>query len=439
MPTFELPPTTSRHGRTAVFGREVVLLVAVLTISVISAEFAHWFREIIIRTVELIYGNSKSTIAVLTSNRWKVFAVVAIAVVVARFSAVAANKIGKGRLGFSYISHDPSDEEERKGGISLSGTLMRSFGIFAVSIGASSIGREAAILETCGALGHSIGRKLWNAGPVIASAGIAAAFAGAYHAPIGGVLYVLGHARSWRSKRSLTYAAIGATISYFFTVHEFGNRPIFAIPLHSARNMLILGLIALVPAVIGSRLLLELRDRAAQRHLNRLHPIASTILMVVVAAACVSLSPLTAGNGMEAIRTAAVSFTVWVGLALALTKLVAIVATIGSRAPGGVFAPTLSVSAGWALLTFLALHNLGVPLPGTYWDGMVVAMSIGVAVGLQSPLLGMVVVAEMAGQVQFIPVIAFIVLIATQLNKVVDKHVMSRTHRLPKMFQDQDA
>jgi CIC family chloride channel protein len=364
---------------------------------------------------------------------------VAAAVVVARYSAIAANRIGKGRLGFSYISHAPSEEEERKGGISLGGTLMRSFGIFAVSIGASSIGREAAILETCGAIGHSIGKKLWNAGPVIASAGIAAAFAGAYHAPIGGVIYVFGHARSWRSKRSLSYAVIGAAISYSFTVHEFGNRPIFAIPIHSARNMLILGFVAFVPAIVGSRLLLELRDRAAQRHLNRLHPIASTILLVVVAAACVSLSPLTAGNGMEAIRTAAVSFTVWVGLALALTKLVAIVATIGSRAPGGVFAPTLSVSAGWALLTFLALHNLGVPLPGTYWDGMVVAMSIGVAIGLQSPLLGMVVVAEMTGQVQFIPVIAFIVLIATQLNKVVDKHVMSRTHRLPKMFQDQDA
>ena len=439
VPAFQLKPMTSGHGRTAVLAREVVLLFAVLTISVISAEFAHWFREIIIRTVELIYGNSKSTVAVFTSNRWKVFLVVVAVVVVARYSAIAANKIGKGRLGFSYISHAPSEEEERKGGISLGGTLMRSFGIFAVSIGASSIGREAAILETCGALGHSLGKKLWNAGPVIASAGIAAAFAGAYHAPIGGIIYVFGHARSWRSKRSLAYAAIGAAISYFFTVHEFGNRPIFAIKIQSVHAMFILGLIGLIPAIVGSRLLLELRDRAAKRHLVRLHPVASSILMIVIAAACVSLSPLTAGNGMEAIRTAAVSFTVWVGIALALTKMLAIVATIGSRAPGGVFAPTLSVSAGWALLTFIALHNLGVPLPGTYWDGMVVAMSVGVAVGLQSPLLGMVVVAEMTGQIQFVPVIAVIVFLAIQINKIVDKQVMSRTHRLPSIFQDQDA
>lgn len=419
--------------------REIVLLLVVIAIALVSAEFAHWFREFIVNTVKFFYGSTKSTVAVQSSNRWKVFGIIAAVIVVSRYLAIAADKVGQGRLGFSYISHAPADDAERTGGISLRGTLVRALGIFVVSTGATSIGREAAILETGGALGHTVGKKLWNSGPVIASAGIAAAFAGAYHAPLGGILYVAGHARSWRSRRSLTYASIGAVISFLFTRHEWGNNPIFKIKVHSAHNMIILGLIGIVPGLVGARLLLELRDRAAARHLNKVHPVMSTALMVVVGAACVALTPLAAGNGMEGIRTAAVSFTVWTALALGFTKLIAIVATVGSRAPGGVFSPTLAVSAGWALLTFIGLHNIGIHLPVTYWDGMVVAMSVGVAVGLQSPLLGMVVVAEMMGQVQFIPILVVAVFIALQLNKVVNTKVMAHTHRLPSMFQDQDA
>jgi len=429
---------TSSSPATRLF-REVVLIIVVIAVSMASAEFAHWFRELIVNTVSLFYGSTKSTVAVATSNRWKVFIIIAAVIVVSRYLAIAANKVGQGRLGFSYISHAPADDAERNGGISFRGTLIRALGIFVVSTGASSIGREAAILETGGAVGHTIGKKLWNTGPVIASAGIAAAFAGAYHAPIGGILYVAGHARSWRSTRSLAYATIGAVTSYFFSLHEWGNNPIFKISVHSAHNMIILGLVAIIPAVAGSRLLLELRDRAGQRHLNKVHPMVSSVTMVIAGAACVALTPLAAGNGMEGIRAAAVSFTVWTALAIGVTKLVAVVATVGSRAPGGVFSPTLAVSAGWALLTFIGLHNLGVQLPGTYWDGMVVAMSVGVAVGLQSPLLGMVVIAEMMGQVQYIPILAIAVLIAMKLNKVVNTQVMVRTHHLPSMFQDQDA
>ena len=419
--------------------REVVLLLVVIAVGIVSAEFAHWFRELIVNTVSLYYGSTKATVAVATSNRWKVFAIIAVVIVASRYLAIAARKVGSGRIGFSYISHAPADDAARNGGISLRGTLVRALGIFVVSAGATAIGREAAILETGGAVGHTIGKKLWNTGPVIASAGIAAAFAGAYHAPFGGLLYVAGHARSWRSKRSLTYAAIGAVTSYAFTLHEWGNNPIFKIPVHSAHNMIILGLVAIIPAVAGSRLFLELRDRASQRHLNKMHPVVSSVIMVTAGAACVALTPLAAGNGMEGIRAAAVSFTVWTALALGVTKFIAVVATVGSRAPGGVFSPTLAVAAGWSLLTFIGLHNLGFQIPVTYWDGMVVAMSVGVAVGLQSPLLGMVVVAEMMGQVQYIPILAVAVLIAIQLNKVVNTQVMARTHHLPSMFQDQDA
>ena len=94
--------------------------------------------------------------------------------------------------------------------------------------------------------------------------------------------------------------------------------------------------------------------------------------------------------------------------ALALAKLAATAATLRVGVPGGVFSPSLAVSAGWALLAFIGLDALGFDLPGARWDGMIAAMAVGIAVGLGSPLLAAVVVPEMVGSVSLLPVCALV-------------------------------
>ncbi len=131
-------------------------------------------------------------------------------------------------------------------------------------------------------------------------------------------------------------------------------------------------------------------------------------MCVVVGAVLVASVPLASGNGMEALRAASTDTTVSVALALALAKLAATAATLRLGVPGGVFSPSLAVSAGWALLAFIGLEAVGFDLPGARWDGMIAAMAVGIAVGLGSPLLAAVVIPEMVGNVSLLPVCALV-------------------------------
>src|SRR5690606_11400593 len=89
-------------------------------------------------------------------------------------TAVAASARGE--------AHEPS----------MIATLVRSSGTWLASAGMVPVGRESAILETGGAFGSLAGRRVGRRA-VLAPAGIAAAFAAAYHAPIAGVIYVEEH------------------------------------------------------------------------------------------------------------------------------------------------------------------------------------------------------------------------------------------------------
>jgi hypothetical protein len=76
----------------------------------------------------------------------------------------------------------------------------------------------------------------------------------------------------------------------------------------------------------------------------------------------------------------------------------------------------MATSAGWALMAFWALHAVGVELPGDWWNGVLIAMVVGVAVGVGTPWTAVVVVAEMAGDLAMIPVAATAVVLALGLR-----------------------
>ncbi len=162
-------------------------------------------------------------------------------------------------------------------------------------------------------------------------------------------------------------------------------------------------------------------------------------MCVVIGAVVVASVPMTSGNGMEALRAASTDTTVSVALALALAKLAATAATLRVGVPGGVFSPSLAVSAGWALLAFIGLEAVGVDLPGARWDGMIAAMAVGVAVGLGSPLLAAVVIPEMVGSVSLFPVCALVSFLAWYADRRVAGWRSTCWPRLEPKLRDDDA
>ena len=144
-------------------------------------------------------------------------------------------------------------------------------------------------------------------------------------------------------------------------------------------------------------------------------------------------------TGWRPSARASTDTTITVALALALAKLAATAATLRVGVPGGVFSPSLAVSAGWALLAFIGLEAVGVDLPGARWDGMIAAMAVGIAVGLGSPLLAAVVIPEMVGSVSLLPVCALVSFAAWYADRRLAGWRSWRWPTLESKLRDDDA
>jgi CIC family chloride channel protein len=425
-------------------------LAVLVVVSVGAVLFARLFKESTLGVIEWVSGTADPTQAARDGDWWVVATVVAIAVAVAAVLGVIAKRRAGARIGLTAVAAAARGEGT---GPSVRATLLEGGATWVASTGLASLGRELAIVEVGGAFGAASGRKLPGFGPSLAAGGIAAAFASAYHAPFAAMIYVEGHLAVRRNRRSLVYTVIGAALSHAITVRVFDGGAIFPGVQGSTGGMVTLAAVGLVPALVGSRIFLELRDlgsiawsrasRASRAspvsRSRRRRTVTQAAMCVVIGAVVVASVPMASGNGMEALRAASTDTTVSVALALALAKLAATAATLRVGVPGGVFSPSLAVSAGWALLAFIGLDAVGVDLPGARWDGMIAAMAVGVAVGLGSPLLAAVVIPEMVGSVSLFPVCALVSFLAWYSDRRLVGWRLTRWPRLESKLRDDDA
>jgi CIC family chloride channel protein len=409
----------------------LLTFVLALTVSAFGALFARFFRESILFTLDHVGGDRSSTAVAQNSHRLVVFGLVTFGLVAAAWIGRVAQRWRHERLGLTAVA----DAARGLGtGPSVSGTLLRSSGTWVAMVSLASLGREAAILETGGSFGAWLGRTVKRPPADLAVTGIAAAFAAAYHAPIGAFLYVREHVVHQPMRRTAGCALAGGVLGWAISVQFLGGERVFASGDHPLRpGAFVHAAVGLVPALLATSLFFSLRQRVTPRTA----PIIEcrrvwlrSIAFAIVGGLTVALVPLTSGNGMEAIRKGATGATVGLALALCLGKLIATAASVGSGAPGGIFSPSMAVAAGAALLCFEGLTKAGVNLPGSHWDGMLAAMSVGIAVGTRTPLVGIIVVAELAGDFRLIPVCALSVG-GAKLLELAAKRVVPSRRRAP--------
>lgn len=392
----------------------LLTLVLAVTVSAFGAIFARVFRESILYTLKHVGGNKSATEVAQRSHRVVVFVLVTAGLLLAAWVGRVAQRWRHERLGLNAVA------EAARGvgtGPSLSGTVVRSAGTWVAMASLASLGREAAILETGGSFGAWLARKMRRPTADLASTGIAAAFAAAYHAPISAFVYVREHVVHAPGRRTMACALAGGVFGFLISIQFLGGATVFPRGRHPlGTDSFVHAVVGLVPALMATRLFFWLRLRVTPRGLPA--PETTRVWLrslgfALVGGAVVALVPLTAGNGMEAIRqgapspTAVTGATIGLALALCLGKLIGTTASVGSGAPGGVFSPSMAVASGAALLCFEGLTKVGVTLPGSHWDGMLAAMSVGIAVGTRTPLVGIVVVAELAWDIRLVPVCAF--------------------------------
>ena len=413
-----------------------LLLCAVVILA--ASTFAHLFRDTSQHVIEWYADVKDPTRAAADLDHIILFVIVTSSVIVAATIGGFVNRRWADHVGVEAVGASARGEGRR---ISLRATGLRALATWTVSSGMVSIGRESAIIETGGAVGSVIGRKSGGRGDAMATAGIAAAFAAAYHAPLAAAVYVEEHLGVRSSKRAIAFALSGSILGHLVSVELLGGGRIFPPIQGSQWRMIEFALIGLIPAVVVARLFLEVRVRVSGGTLARRLGVprwAGVGILAVIAGAMVTWFPSAAGNGMEALRHASTGATVTLAVGLVVGKFVGTTASLGAGAPGGVLTPTITIASGSALLTLLAVQGMGLAVTHP-WDAMVAAMAVGVAVGLRSPFMAAVLLPEMLGDYTLVPAIAGIVAVAVLADRGIDYLVRRFGEQVPTGVHDEDA
>lgn len=412
-PAQPLPPLSAR------FRKEVLTLVVLVVVGALAATFAHLFVVAGEYVLDALFGQPQPSRAALATSRWVVVIVACLAVAVSAAVALLSRSAGSGRTGLGGVKlaldGDPADAGAVRP--SLRATLVRAGGTLASSVGFTSIGRETAMIETGGALGATVAHRL-RLSPAVAVGGVAAAFTAAYTAPLGGLAYADDHLHIRRHPRAVLYALVGAVSGYVTALLAWERHSVLPHPAGRRGALVLLGMVIVGPVTLASRGLFELRRRT-----ERTKPAFGTrwwIVSMVAAAASVGVARAAAGNGMNQLSLAAAEPVLWAALGLALFRVTGMLAALAAGVPGGVILPTMAVAGGWGLLTMVTVEALGIDLPGSRWDAMILAAAIGVAIGLRAPVMAVVLVPEMVGDYTLLPFTAGMVVLAVGVDRAVN-------------------
>lgn len=384
--------------------RRVATLAGAIAIGVVALAFA--------RAGDLAIGTFESLVA-----RWAWLPLIltpAIFVTCAWLTRVAAPAAAGS--GIPQVVAAVRNEEADDRLFSLRAGLAKITLTILALFGGASVGREgptvqvgAAIMTaTHRAAGAAIRRSVLIAG---GAAGVAAAF----NTPLAGIAFAIEELAIAYEQR-MAALVMGAVILAGMTAQGIaGNYTYFGsieatLPLHTV--ILAAPLAGLVGGALGglfSRTLISTRQKVRASALFGPRPVVFALVCgLVVAGIGVASGGLTWGTGYEPARVALEGHSVsgWLGPA----KFAATLATSLSGIPGGIFAPSLAVGAGfgeWLTWLFPADSHGAIVMLGmvAYFTGVVRAPLTAVIIltettgniGLLLPLFAAALVADWAG------------------------------------------
>lgn len=269
-----------------------------------------------------------------------------------------------------------------------------------------SAGLEGPIVHSGAAVGALLGRLRHldeRRRTVLLGCGAAGGIAAIFNAPMTGMVFAMEIVLAEWSKFSILPVVMSAVAATEISRLLLGNAPAL---LHSGFSMNVLdlvacGLLGIVAGLVSVLFVrgIDLVHRASAR--LPAAPLLAPALMGLVVGGIGIVAPGAIGEGYDVAR-AAIHSQLGPGLlfcaALMFAKLAATGLTIGSGAPGGLFAPSLvtgslmGVSFGRAL-THVLPGNLGFAAEGSYG---LVGMSGVIAGVMHAPLTGVFLVMEIS-------------------------------------------
>lgn len=277
-----------------------------------------------------------------------------------------------------------------------------------VNVGAGgSAGLEGPIVYTGAAVGSFVGGRFRldeRRRSVLLATGVAAGISAIFNAPMTGVIFAMEVVLAEWSAFAIVPIVVGAVVATELSRSLLGDSSAFLhVPFAmGTRDLVLCALLGLVAGLSSTALTrIIARLHALARHLPR-HALSAPVLFGLGVGAIGVFAPGAIGEGYDTVQLA-IRSDLREGLLLAAVllgaKLLATGLTIGSGAPGGVFAPCLVLGSllgvGFHRLASLVLpRGYPIGLEGSY---ALVGMAGLLAGVLQAPLTAIFLVLEITG------------------------------------------
>ncbi|XXD09538.1 voltage-gated ClC-type chloride channel ClcB [Klebsiella sp. R445] len=335
--------------------------------------------------------------------------------------------------------HAPTDYMEAletgDGQFDTPASLIKSLASLLVVTTGSAIGREGAMILLAALAASLFARrftpkaewKLWVA------CGAAAGMASAYHAPLAGSLFIAEILFGTLMLASLGPVVISAVIALLVTqLLNGGPSPLYQVvfnePLAAMHYALMLAT-GLLAGVCGP-LFIAMMSASHRGFLRAgLSPPFQLALGGLIVGLLSLITPAVWGNGYSTVQHYLQSPPLFSAIALVFVcKLIAVFASSGSGAPGGVFTPTLFVGLAMGML-FANLSGLWLH----HDQGMVILMGLtGMAAFLaattHAPIMSTLMICEMTGQYTLLPGLLIASVLASVLSRTLREDSIYRHH-----------
>jgi chloride channel protein, CIC family len=289
-----------------------------------------------------------------------------------------------------------------RGELEAGNSLLRALSsAFSVASG-GAIGREGPMVQLAALTGSLLGR--WRNMPVprrrlLVACGAAAGLTTAYGAPIAGALFIAEIVLQSLATETLAPLLIASVSAHATVASLVGSASLYTMPTLPQQlggtTLLLCGALGLV-AGLAAPAYLRVLDlaKAGFAKLGLGLPLKLAFGGLIVGGLS-TVAPQVWGNGFSVVNSVLQGQWMWQSLLLIVVlKLVAVAATTGSGAVGGIFTPTLFMGAvSGALLAFGSNSILGTPLPEPL--GAAVGMGAFLAASTHAPLTSVLMVFEM--------------------------------------------
>src|SRR5579862_821866 len=272
-----------------------------------------------------------------------------------------------------------------------------------------SIGREGAMVQLAAMIGSRLGLLAHAPVPrlrLMVACGGAAGIAAAYNAPISGALFVSEIVLGSIAMESFGPLIVASVTSSATIHHILGYGPVYDVPPVQFVSSWELGLYAVLGVILGHLAppFLALLELAKSLFARLRLPLYLQLGLGGLIVGLISIGvPQVWGNGYSVVGTILRGQIVGLWLvAILLAKVVATSATVGSRAVGGVFTPTLFIGCALGALFGELVHGVLPSVTSQPAAYALVGMGGFLAAATHAPLTSILMLFEMTADYQIV-------------------------------------